>query len=58
MVECKMPKYRIMVNAIPNDDGEFAFWIEGTDRIDSGFTDKETALEWGRRALWCLSLGE
>ena len=29
-----------------------------TIRDEYDFPDEETALQWGRRALWCLSLGD
>ena len=58
MVECKLPEYKIEI-AGTSDEWFYVIKKNGEPiRNARGFTDKETALQWGRRALWCLSLGD
>jgi len=62
MVECKLPKYSLGIHSTSPRWGDiWAYRIgEGSTivRAIDGFNDFDTALEWGRRALWCLSLGD
>ena len=65
MVECKITNYEL--NVFQNRYTNLFYYVID-DVYPSGrrvrirdvddFTDEDTALEWGRRALWCLSLGE
>ena len=63
MVECKLPEYRLELNSpskVWGDEWEYQIKSLHNEivRSDGLFNDLETAEQWGRRALWCLSLGD
>ena len=64
--DCKLPNYELEVHSTSLIWGDvWVYRIVGKGerykmvlRTSGGFNNMDDALQWGRRALWCLSLGD